>query len=121
MVNFFTYTFTLPTKYRKTQYTFPFTLSLYQPNTVKHNILSHLHFTLSTKHCKTQYIFSATVHFFTFSFYDLRLAMFYSETNKPSCNMQLDLRYQFFFCFPFFLFLRYSRDQDVNLDSSQLL
>ena len=74
MVNFSTYTFTLPTKHRKTQYTLPFTLSLYQPNTVKHNILFHLHFTLSTKHRKTQYIFSATVYFFHshFTTYDLR-------------------------------------------------
>ena len=74
MVNFSTYTFTLPAKQRKTQYTLPFTLSLYQPNTVKHNILFHLHFTLSTKHRKTQYIFSTTVHFFHshFTTYDLR-------------------------------------------------
>ena len=47
MVNFFTYTFTLPTKHRKTQYTLSFTLSLYQPNTVKHNIFSLLQFTFS--------------------------------------------------------------------------
>ena len=47
MVNFSTYTFTLPTKHRKTQYTLAFTLSLYQPNTVKHNIFSLLQFIFS--------------------------------------------------------------------------
>ena len=86
MVNLSTYTFTLPTKRRKTQYTLPFTLSLYQPNTVKHNILFHLHFTLSTKHRRTQYIFSATVYFFHshFTTYDLRC--FATKQTSPIYN-----------------------------------
>ena len=88
MVNFSTYTFTLPTKHRKTQYTLPFTLSLYQPNTVKRNILFHLHFTLSTKHRKIQYIFSATVHFFHshFTTYDLR--RFVTKQTGPKCRIR---------------------------------
>ena len=83
MVNFSTYTFILPTKHRKTQYTLPFTLSLYQPNTVKHKIPFHLHFTWLTKHRKTQYIFSATVHFFHSDFTTYDLQRFVTKQTGP--------------------------------------
>jgi len=96
--------FTLPTKHRKTQYTLSFTLLFYQPNTVKHNILFHLHFTLSTKHRKTQYIFSATVHYFHshFTTYDLR--RFATKQTGPEC---LKTKNQLILCF-LYLYTEYA-------------